>query len=583
MLTKKRLLLFVLLLALTTGGLTATATPIDNLTTLADHFPEETVMFLSVRTDDGYIGALDELLNRLSQTAPDLIPPVGLDFLLDAAAFELTGEGFATGIRPWLGDSLAVGLTSADFMTAPTEFPGFLLAVEIDDRGAAEAFVEDLLAQGPAFGAPTTTGDFTIYPIGDPLALALSDEVLLIGLSEDLPLSASADTLADNADFGAVFGALPNDSYNVALYINQTELQQANTELLREQGLSNPFLELSQDLIGAQALGFTILGGDSLTIDAVTIFNFDAYEDIGIPLNFDLPAASLDFAANIPANASFVLQATDFGPSTQTGIEAFHAFADLITESGGLGSALGFDAIDPFAARELNAFDLGVLLDGLNIGFAGLTGLNLEREFLPLFTGDYALFMQLLPDADLQVLPSLGIVSETSDPVAASGVFNQLVNALDAYSSDVAIGNIGDAKTAVLPWLTDIFETVEFLRVPSLDLMLATDLDRFAFGTRDAITAIFDRAEMLADDADFSAASQHFLAGTQQIGYVGMDPIIDLLDELAATSLSARQAEDLAEAAAVLDLIESASFTGITNADVSVVRAVLTLNLVEAE
>src|SRR5512145_932842 len=158
-----RKFLFVGLLALLLLGaaVPALATPVADLTALASYFPETTVMFGAMRTDDGLIETLDGVIGQMRDLLPSgTIPPFKLTSVFDQALMSGGLGDFETGVRPWLGATAAFGLTAIQ----PGEQPQGIIAVAIKDRAKAETFLEKVLANQIEAGyLERVDGDVTVY------------------------------------------------------------------------------------------------------------------------------------------------------------------------------------------------------------------------------------------------------------------------------------------------------------------------------------------------------------------------------------------------------------------------------------
>ena len=109
---------------------------------LAAMFPESTVIYASVRTDDGVIETLDGLFARVVSQVPG-VPPISLRLLLDQGALGVSGGtgDFDTAIRSWLGDEVAFGVLSLDNLD---DDPPVVAVVQITDQKTAANFVRGL-------------------------------------------------------------------------------------------------------------------------------------------------------------------------------------------------------------------------------------------------------------------------------------------------------------------------------------------------------------------------------------------------------------------------------------------------------
>ena len=190
---KKTLILFLLLLTLSTGILPALAVPVTELNDLARYFPSDTVVFVATRSDDAYLESLDSLVLRIADALPAGAVPAGtvteaLDEALGRADPPLD---FQEDIRPWLGDTAALGVleipvqdgSATRFMEERQldEDAPMLIALAITDREAATEFFENAMSRDPDLEVTRTDeADFTLIETSDPAALIVRDDVLLI-------------------------------------------------------------------------------------------------------------------------------------------------------------------------------------------------------------------------------------------------------------------------------------------------------------------------------------------------------------------------------------------------------------------
>src|SRR5689334_13761171 len=115
------LTVFILLIAFTIS-LVSAAPPAQErfgtLESLSGYFPKDTMLYAATRTDGAFVSTLDRLAQTVASQLPaGTIPPGFPDSLstaLDLLTTQAAGGGtFATTVRPWLGDTLAVGIYPA--------------------------------------------------------------------------------------------------------------------------------------------------------------------------------------------------------------------------------------------------------------------------------------------------------------------------------------------------------------------------------------------------------------------------------------------------------------------------------------
>lgn len=568
-----RLFSLLLLTLMALGGLPALAASPETLTTLASYFPADTVVFTAVRTDDDFIGTLDALAQRVGRVIPEAAPPVSLSFLLNVASMESLGVGFEAGVRSWLGDTAAFGLLSIqELIDFDDEAPGVLLAAEVTNRTAALDFLEIVLANAGTFEKSRSRRYNVFYSARESLAIAVGDDVLLVSTNiDDLALDGDFIRLSADDTFNAALAGLPAPDYNALLYLNTPALQAANLEMMRSMGMESPLFDLSADIAGVSVVGFTLLDDRSLTIDAVSQINLDSMSGFGVEMFFPAPVDPA-FAQRVPADAPFVLLGSDVGQMTASGLDNLRRLDAFVMENGGWAEIFG-SGIDFRTRASLENFSLSAVLGGVNLTFAGLTGLSLENEALPMLSGNFALFARAITDESLGVIPDIGFVSEIGDAELAFANAAQLRASLDAYGTDYSVEPLSDAAEVVaLHWLRSLLQTDS----PNVDIVFGTDGFSFAAGTR---RAVLDARDSLSNDPAYLAAQAYFLPDSPQIAYIGGRALVNLVDLLLADRrLSFRTISDLTEMRPILTGIESASVTGAyVGDDTAVARFVLTL------
>jgi hypothetical protein len=549
-------LLLLVLLALSGLSMPALAATPEALTALASYFPADTVVFAALRTDDGYIEELDALLQRVGHVIPDAVPPVSLPFLLNVASMDSLGVSFQEGFRSWLGDTAAFGVLSLEELMFD-EAPGVLLAIEITDRTAALEYIERSLEGASGF-EKSREHDYQIFNSEQQsVAIAVNDDVLLISTSiDDLALDGDFSRLSADDGFVTSLTNLPAPDYNILLYMNTPELQASNLNMMRQRGVESPLLEMSANAIGASVIGFTLLDERSLTIDVVSQINLlDSMVPPGMEPFVPAPVDPA-FAERVPADAPFVLLGSDLGQSLTLSFDSLRRLDALVAENGGWEGLFGPD-IDAQTRAAIQGFSFGGVLGAVNVTFAGLTGLSLENDVLPMFDGNFALFLRAAEDEALALIPDFGFVSEVGDSELAFANLAQLRASLEAYGSPYNVESLGDeGEVIAVQWLRSLLQTSS----PNVDILFGTDGFSFAAGTRHAV---LDARDSLSNDPSYLAAQRYFLSGSTQIGYVGGRALVRLVEQLIASGLvSPDGVSDLAELRSVLMGIESASITG---------------------
>lgn len=508
---------FLIVLLLVPSLAFAQGTPPD-VSALAGYFPADTLIFAAIRTDEGF---LDDVLS-MSQSAIDAANSAGA-----SAVTSLTNGGEAPvtsiedeinnalatlgtdfdAVQAWLGDSAALGITSAA-MTAMSGgmTEGVYFVIEIADRDGAEAFLKSAL---PAGSGESTEGDYTVFSVeAQPnqqvgTTLALSDDLLLVYPSSMAnPLLTREARLDSSGSFQQVVGALANAPYVALLYVDP-----------RPAGSSFP-LDPSGEVTlttAPVALGWTY--DDSSTIVDVAQLPADG---AAIPT---LQALSSDFAQSLPGNASGVIHATDL-----TGLyESLMGLADTMNASGGGGA--------PVPSEQIAQ---GMMM----------LGIDLDKDLLSWTTGDYALFyrtdlVQILQGAVTGSTPDLsglgdkfdfGLVIEATDADKAKALAQKLGALLGMMSAnaeglEISTETIGGTDVTVFSLSAPIDPTTTL----DVDLLLGASDDAFFLATRPAAERILTGDGTLANDPAYIEAQDYVLPNPTFLFYGDGEGVVDAL------------------------------------------------------
>lgn len=587
-----RKILFVLALAaLTLAALVApvAAAPASDLTALAEYFPPDTPVFFSVRTDAGFLDALDALIETArGNLPPGAMPPFSLRQAIDQSLSEQYGdEATFESVFGWLGDSAAFGITS--FETAfdddwrnDDEMPA-LVAIEITDRGAAEAMLTAMFEEQETDVERETRGDWLLLTPATPSNAfwALNDEALLVATSPDLlPLSDDRRSLAGDADFGASLAGLPAPDYSAVLALNIRDTMRASYGMMMELSSDEPAAEFMRSLqplyenYPRQTIGFTILDGRTLALDfAQSAFDYAALEGAfgNMAALLDAKPVDLAFAERVPADAPFMLLGSNLGNSVSYGISAFAVLAEM-----GIQADLRYDDDDdrPAFVEDIDANDVRAFVD---LAVAGMTGLNLERDILPYVNGAAAFYARGLPVEGEDIALDTALVVEVTDEAATRHIYNALVEALSRYEADFTEADGVLVLPDVIRGLYPRSVPQSDLQAPEYDFLIGLNEDVLAAGTRAAVEhGLNPSGDGLADNAAFQTARAQFLPDAQSVGYIGFAATRDLV-ELAAR-FSGKLDDDAEAALMALGLFESAAYSAlIDDHGGSVARFTLTL------
>ncbi len=579
----RKLVLIVLAALLLVVG-TVSAQPEDSLTALAEIFPADSLVVISGRTDDAFIQTLDALLARVTAVFP-AFGTTSVSATLDSLAQSIDPEGdFDSVFRPWLGDTAALGLVmnpAEDFTPTAT-----LLAFEITDRAAAEAFVE--AAEGGAH-MRSESGSVTVYRGAEDYEAVyiISDSTLLAIISGSLAdrfISGDYPRLSDADGFTDTVALLPAASYNAGVYLNLPAVMAAQMQMGTPPNnpLEARFVEAFMAALGPQAYGFTILEDRTLTMDVAVTFRdtteLDALFGEGVLDMSNMPPVSTALADQLPQDTQFVIAGTALGSQVLRGFDALSAFTDVLFEE--LDAEM---ADDPFLQAQMQQFnplrefvDLGGLSQGsLTVLFAGMTGLNLEDDVLAHLNGDYALWLNIIDvESDLPLWVDFGFTSQM-DAGAAASIVDHVTDAATRYGLFFST----EAGVFVTPLLRALVfrDAPEGFDTPALDLMLAgSDSAGLILGTRPGVTAMLetDRTS-LSNNPVFSAAQALLLPDASQVYFFNA---LALSDSLQATGLAEMGIRDVEDAMRLLSLLESGTVS-ITQPDASTMLGRFTLTL----
>ncbi len=557
---KKLFFLTVMALLLGAFALPAAAVPVTDLTALAGYFPEGSVAYASVRTDDDFVGTLDGLLQRVSE-----IGGLSLTSSLDTVASGIkTGATFQDLFRPWLGDTAAFGLLP---LTTMDEFrnPVALIAISLTDREAAEAFFQSVTR--PRDYVQTQGDGFTTYEsTRDNTHLAFRDDVLLIAssfaaIAEGGAVSAS---LSVAEPFTTAIGQLPGADYNAVIYIDSPSILNFTQSQLENVGPSEIAILQALDDISPQVFGFTIVDGNSLTIDAVTAATGAALNVTGgmtTPLD-------LGIVSRLPAGTPLVILGTNFADS----------YSATLAQLEPLLAMQGSDV-------DMAQFETGLWL--IELFVRGLTGLDLQRELLPALNGTYAIYAGVNPAAegadtafDL-VSPELLLDFALTFSVTDTATAAQLRDNLNTILGDLPTERIDNLDIAFednngTPVIVFSMETDPFSG-DHIELLLAVTDEVFTVGTRRYVEAALNPGVGLDQDPHWQAAAQYFVADSYSLLYQSSANLAPLVGIFARTGSS--DARDISQVLGlVTGLVDNSSISYGRLGETGVqMRAVLTL------
>jgi hypothetical protein len=574
-------------------ALRAEAPPTSDLIALARHFPADTVFFAALNTSQAVIEDTDSVLDLLKASVPGLVPA---DVDVEAALVEAFGASTWAGLRAWLGDSAALGVIGAESLISST--PNILLAAEVTDPAAARAFLETTLLANTERYTESELGDYTLFTDSAELNqghVLLGDDVLFIStVLDDLTTRVARGDfvrLSDSDDFTATLALLPATGYHGLFYLDTSAVLSLSMDaMLSNQPTIDGMFEAIIDSQVRQAFGLTLLGERSLTFDfASNIGNYAALEaffsadDVTLPDLGAVPAIDPAFARHLPASTQFVIQGAGLGPQLVGFFDTLSVYGELFSQVAE--EQMMMNTMGGLAAGSFPEFDWGGLAQGsLTTLFAGLTGLHLEDEVLSWMTGDFALFLSLIPvETELTLSLDMGFITANTDPAAVDNVIATLTQTAERYGLTNSVQTAGETTSLILPQLVrglfppDFMVSREVLdATPELDIVIGANAEVFIVASRPgAAFALSPEGETLADTAAYAYAAENlFVPGGQAVYYISFDA---LAGALRATGLDAIY-PGMGDVMRLLDTLESAtaSTVSISNAQ-SVGRLTITL------
>ncbi len=516
----------------------------DDAQALAQYFPSDTPFYLSFRTDDDFIGTVDQLLVKLDRVLPDADFDESFREILDDAADDIQDDGtFASVIRPWLGDEGAFGVYTLDEDAMNREVPPLVIALSLTDADAAKAFFQ---ANAELEDYTEIAGDgFTLYaPLSgnadNPHVVIRSDVVILTNSPEIGEAGGIiAAPLSENPAFDMALGTLPLASYDAVAYLDTPSFFDA---IMREQGgVSAEELAMITPMMNAlhpQAFGFDIVDERTLVFDFASPLAADAELPFAMPVTEPIDPA---FAAHIPANTTLVVQGTNLYQSYQSGVQNLRQLVETMSETN--------EDVD---VRQLNA-----VMFGINFAVRGVTGLTTDEAF-GWMTGDYALAVGLSPSladassisAASNALPvDFALVLEVTDAAAVQTLFSGMSESLTGLDAD-------NMQLEILEDAIHVTLTPDDTPFP-VELTIAKNDEVFVIGTERMVRAALTPATGMDTDAAFNAASAHMLSNANALLYVGSHSLTPLARVLSASSNPPRIQEQGQEMKAALEAFDS--------------------------
>ncbi len=434
------------------AGSVAMANPVaqeryGTLESLNTYFPKDTMLYAATRTDSNFIASLD----RLAQAAASQLPagtipsgfPDSLSTALDLLTTQRRGGTFANTVRPWLGDTLAVGIYPA------IRSAGGRIVIKITDAKAATNAVLKTLegwssreVDGYTLLTPSNPNDRNRIAV-------YSDVMIVYSWSDDVgPQQTPTVTpnVTANPYYTTALSRLPESDYDMIAFVDTPIL----IAYSQRQGYHSEgdwiFPAAVYRTLGSMGIGVHIADDQTLTVDmSQTVGNTTGLDALGVHFTGQGAALTSDLLTHVPSNSVFVMQAADVGSmlefvgsSAQSAAKKFQiVLPSIIT---------GFAYSSGASTAGLVSGAFGGLgnTEWANVFFSNLSGYDYNSEIRPLLGGSSALFLTFNPSYNpnsptfVNREPFDGaLLFEATDPQTAQQFVSKLQRelAISIYSS----------------------------------------------------------------------------------------------------------------------------------------------------
>ena len=434
-----------LLTAMAASGVLAAPAAQDRygtLESLSSYFPSDTILYAASRTNINLVTSLDQLMHTVETQIPQgMIPPEfpkTLSAALDLLAKAMSGGTFANTVRPWLGDTIAVGIYPA------IRSAGGRIVIKITD---AKAALDALSIAFPDWSHKTVDG-YTLLTNEESRIAIYSDVLIIYAWSDDVgpqpdPKINPNPSLNRNA---ALLSHLPSVDYDMIALVDTPLLlaYSARDSYHSEGDWIIPAAILRS--LGIMGIGVHIGADHTVTVDVVqSKGNTVGLEALGIQFTGQgmvLPPNTLPL---IPRDAFFVGQVADVGSMLEfVGSSAHTAAKKFQTVLPSLITSVAYGYSASTAGLFSGAFSSIINTEWANVFFSNLSGYDYNREIRPLIGGSSTFFLSFNPSYDpnspIYVNRELfegGVVFDTSDEAAALAFVSKLQRelAISIYSS----------------------------------------------------------------------------------------------------------------------------------------------------
>lgn len=549
----------------------------------AAYLPPDTPLYVSLRTSDAVLDDLEQRLSSLSTET--LFSSLGggialnLSQVLDLLTISTWGGRFDETVGTWLGDEIALGLTSL----APDDASEGAVFVDVDNHDAARTFITTYVTSEGTWSQSEDRGFSVFVNNADQNVIALGTNMLVFASRYELvPFGgAPASNLGSNPDFNAALDLLPADGYNAVAYADLAEFGRA---IFQEMGLNLEGREIVERVALPAAAGAAILGDRSFAVDvAVQSGNLRRLRQRRSAPIWDVQPVSAAFLQNLPAGSDLVVYSSDLNASFVYGVTVARNMLGRETDQQ---IAAFLEQLDQLSTTTMN--------------------LNFRDDVIGWMTGRYALYLDyavpepgtpsiftrgVFPDALAPFNLELGLVVEATAPEQASALVNGVEQLFTMLGMAVTQETVGGASAVVIS-VTD-----PTLSAP-VEILVGANDRVLVIGTRASATAILQGEGGLDSAGLFVEAWRTVLDNPTMVWYAAPDGLIalgdagapnsaaiqtllnvDVLDETAdsvrLTDLLTQRQQDIRQFAGYLD---SATISTAYNADGNfLARLVITL------
>lgn len=372
-----------------------------DLEAMTAYFPKDTMLYAAVRTDAASIATLDQFVENATTDLPVLMFgegfPITLTTAIDLITAQAAGGSFDAAIRPWLGDTLAVGMYPAIRSAAGR------VVIEVTDTDAAEQAALNLFSD---WTSREVDGYTLLTPIraDDLNRIAIHDNVLVVySWSEDTPPQPNPTFDADVSDspyYVDALSRLPEADYDMLAFVDTPLLLAYNERNNTRSEGDWLLLSAVYRVIGSTAFGATVIDEQTIALDvAQTAGNQSGLDALGVQFSGSGLTVDSSLLVVVPRDSFVVMQAADL--------------ATMLDVTGGnLQSAakkfqIALSSLIPSLAYSYSASMAG-LVSGSVVGvgnpewadvlFANLSGFDYETEIRPLLTGTTTFYMRINSD-----------------------------------------------------------------------------------------------------------------------------------------------------------------------------------------